>query len=115
MLGEFEDDYGSRYTITAGEWLQQPRAKYSIVEWHVEGEYLIAQNDAGNPSDGGRWTRIDWLRFADTPPWEWGFCMSAYDAATAAEAEARRVAERATPRTGCNGHPFSRMKRVSGG
>jgi hypothetical protein len=38
--------------------------------------------------------------------------LSAYQAPTADSAEATRIARPDTPRTGCNGYPFSRMQRV---
>ncbi|MEM1057431.1 MAG: hypothetical protein AAGI52_18080 [Bacteroidota bacterium] len=110
LLGTFEDDYGIRYEITEREWIQQPNARYRIVRWRPEAGYLIAQNDAANPQDGDLWTRIDWVSLTDMAPYTWAFCLSAYDAPTAAAAEATRVADRSTPRTGCNGYPFSRMR-----
>lgn len=112
LLGRFEDDYGSRYTITADLWTHHPRARYRIVRWRPEAGYLIARNDPDNPGEGGLWTRIDWMPLPGMPPWEWGFCLSAYNAPSAAAAESTRIARRDTPRTGCNGHPFSRMKAV---
>ena len=110
MLGAFVDDYGSQYTISKTEWVQLPRSRYRIVRWNVPEQYLIAQNDSSNPSAKGRWTRIDWLRLNDMAPYAWAYCYSAYDAATAAAAESSAVARRDTPRTGCNGFPFSRMR-----
>lgn len=112
VLGNFEDDYGSRHTVTSTEWFHRPRARYHIVRWIPAKEYLIARNDPANPSDGGLWTRIDWLRLSGMPPYTWGFCMSAYNAASAEAAESTLVARRETPRTGCNGFPFSRMRRL---
>jgi len=113
VLGEFADDYGSRFTITTAEWFQHPRSRYHIVRWRPDSQYLIARNDARNPSGAGLWTRIDWLPLPGMPPYTWGFCLSAYRAPSAAAAEASRVARRDTPRTGCNGFPFSRMKPAS--
>ena len=113
IVGEFTDDYGSRYSITQALWTQQPRSRYRIVQWHADQQYAIAQNDSGNPSEKGRWTRIDWMQFTGMAPYEWGFCYSAFNAETAAIAESTHVANRAAPRTGCNGFPFSRMKRVT--
>jgi hypothetical protein len=110
VLGEFADDYGSRFTITPSEWIQHPRSRYHIVRWRADSQYLIARNDANNPSDGNLWTRIDWVRLPGMPPFTWGFCLSAYAAPTAAAAESSHVARRESPRTGCNSHPFSRMK-----
>jgi hypothetical protein len=111
LLGSFADDYGSRYQISQAVWAQLPRARYRIVRWDVAGQFAIAQNDPGNPGDGGLWTRIDWLELPGMPPYTWGYCYSAFNAPSAAAAEAVRVANRATPRTGCNGFPFSRMRR----
>ena len=112
LLGKFTDDYGSTHIVSDTLWSHGSQLHYRIVKWNEEGQYLIAQNDAANPSDGTLWTRIDWMPLPEMAPYEWGFCLSAYKAATAAEAEATLVANRATPRTGCNGFPFTRMKRA---
>lgn len=45
-------------------------------------------------------------------PYTWGYCYSAYNAPSAAVAETVSVANRAIPRTGCNGYPFSRMRAL---
>lgn len=113
LLGNFVDDYGIRYAISASLWHQLPRAQYRVVAWHPAQQYLIAQNDSGNPSDGRRWTRIDWLQLTGMAPYSWAFCLSAYDAPTREAAEAVTIARRETPRTGCNGFPFSRMRRAA--
>lgn len=119
LLGEFIDDYGDRFTITATEWAQhsdssyQVSARYHVARWNAAGQYLIAQNDSANPSARGRWTRIDWLPLPGMAPYTWGFCLSAYDAPDEAAAEATSVARRDIPKTGCNGYPFSRMRRLT--
>ncbi|MGH9883939.1 MAG: hypothetical protein ACREBE_00305 [bacterium] len=110
ILGDFEDDYGGRHTVSASEWIQG-RDRYRIVRWDAAGQYLVAQNDSGNHSAAGKWTRIDWMSFSDMAPYDWGFCFTAYEAATRTAAEATTIANRASPRTGCNGFPFSRMRR----
>lgn len=112
LLGEFLDDYGAQYRITNTEWTQLPRARFHILKWNVAGKYLIARNDSGNAIDAGLWTRIDWMDLPGMPPYQWGFCYSAYRAPSAAVAETVSVARRETPRTGCNRFPFSRMKRA---
>ena len=111
VLGEFEDDYGIGYSISEREWRQGSVFRFEIQQWHAGDKYLIARNHAGNPSDAGLWTRIDWVELEGMPPYEWAFCLSAYKAVTAAEAEQTTIANRDTPKTGCNGHPFSRMRR----
>ncbi|MGQ0647533.1 MAG: hypothetical protein ACT4P7_08160 [Gemmatimonadaceae bacterium] len=109
-LGDFVDDYGNEFTITPTEFFQRPRARYRVHRWDVAGRFLIAQNDTSNPTHGGLWTRIDWVRLEGMPPWEWAFCFSAYQAPTRAVAESTSVARGETPRTGCNGFPYSRLK-----
>ena len=93
-------------------WTQFPKAKYHILKWNAEKQYIIAQNDANNPSDKNLYTRIDYMTFANMAPYEWGFCLTVYDAQTSAVAEAVEKADRTNPRKGCNGFPFSRMKRI---
>lgn len=115
MLGAFEDDYQSPHAITADSWTQDRYATYHVVRWSVEGQFLVARNDAGNREDAGKWTRIDWMRLEGMAPYEWAYCISTWNAATQEEAAASTVARRETPRTGCGGHPFTRMKRPAGG
>lgn len=112
LLGDFVDDYGIGHRIDADTWLQRPQSRYRVVAWHPEANYLIARNDAGNRSDAGLWTRIDWMPLPGMPPYEWAFCISAWDAKTQADAERSAIANRAAPKTGCNGYPFSRMRRA---
>ena len=108
--GAFEDDYGGRHTVSATTWEQGASARYRILRWNAEARYLIAQNDSANPSDGGKWTRIDWIPLTGMPPYTWAFCFSAWNAESAEAAEAVRIARPDTPRTGCNGFPYSRLK-----
>ena len=115
LLGRFEDDYGSRHEVSDSLWRHGSRASYRIVRWDSAGRFLVAQNDAGNPSDGGRWTRIDWIPLEGMAPYTWAFCMSAYDAPTADSAARVTIADRSTPRTGCNGFPFTRMRAADDG
>ncbi len=115
VIGDFVDDYDIPYRISAQEWHQRPNTRYRIVQWNADAQYLIAQNDASNASDAGLWTRIDWIALPGMPPYEWAFCLSAYDAPTQADAERTLIARRDAPKTGCNGLPFSRMRRARAG
>lgn len=115
VIGDFVDDYGIVYRISEQTWHQLPNTRYRVVRWHPEAQYLVAQNDASNASDAGLWTRIDWIALPGMPPYEWAFCLSAYDAPTQADAEHTTIARRDEPKTGCNGFPFSRMRRVRDG
>jgi hypothetical protein len=112
LMGDFVDDYGNRFAISRTEWTQLPHGRLHIRAWNVGEQYLIAQNDSANGSAPGKWTRIDWVTLDSMPPYGWAFCLSAYEAPTRGAAESTQVAKRETPRTGCNGFPFSRMRRA---
>lgn len=114
MQGTFIDDYDNRYTISMSEWQQHPALRYHVVHVEVGGAFLIARNDATNRTDPGRWTRIDWVQLNALPPYEWGFCYSAWQAPTRAVAETVSVARPEQPRTGCNGYPYTRMRPAPG-
>lgn len=131
LLGQFEDDYGIEYQISPETWTQfgsvqydtnatenpvyasRPASRYQIWKWNSKGQFLIAQNDSSNGSSPGLWTRIDWMRLPDMAPFEWAFCISAYEEQSAEAAENVMIADRTVPKTGCNGHPFSRMKPLN--
>ena len=112
LLGRFSDDYGNDFRISVELFEQLPRGRFHIVEWQATARYLIAHNDDANPGDAGLWTRIDWMPVDGMPPYEWGFCMTAYRAPSEAAARATTAADRTAPRVGCNGFPFSRLKRA---
>lgn len=110
MKGSFEDDYGIQYKITDSLWTQLPGVRYQILKWNSQEQYLIVRNYIDNPSEAGRYTRIDIMAFDGMAPFQWGFCLTRYDAPTKEEAEKSASADRKNPRKGCNGYPFSRMK-----
>jgi len=112
LKGKFTDDYGIRYMVTDTLWTQLPNVKYHIISWNVKEQYLLARNDHTNPSEPGLYTRIDFMHFSNMEPFLWGFCLTTYDATSVEEAETKAKADRAIPKKGCNGYPFSRMKRI---
>ncbi len=112
LLGNFTDDYGIRYTVTDSLWTQHKGINYHIIKWNIKDQYLVAKNDAANPSDAGLYTRIDYMYFDNMAPFLWGFCLTVYDAKNDKEAESAAAADRQNPKKGCNGFPFSRMKRM---
>ena len=111
LKGTFEDDYGERYTINDTLWIQQPGAKYHIINCDTTEQYLLVQNDIANKTGGGLFTRIDYMNFTGMEPYRWGFCLTIYDAGTLEKAKATITADRKNPKIGCSGFPFSRMKR----
>jgi len=112
LKGTFEDDYGIRYTINDTLWIQLPAAKYHIIDCDTTAQYLLVENDKANKTDGGLFTRIDYMNFTGMEPYRWGFCLTIYNATTLEKAKATLIADRKNPKTGCSGFPFSRMKRL---
>jgi hypothetical protein len=113
LPANFTDDYGIRYAISDTLWFQLPSAKYHIIRWNLEEQYVIAKNGAANPGDGGLYTRIDYMPFKNMEPFLWGFCLSTFDAKSDSLAEFSPTrTDRLNPRKGCNGYPFSRMKKI---
>lgn len=112
LLGNFNDDYDISYTINNDVWIQHPGIQYHLISYDSKGEYFIAKNDAGNPSEAGLYTRIDIMHFQGMEPFTWGFCLTAYKAKSIEEAIATASADRNNPKKGCGGYPFSRMKRL---
>ncbi len=113
IKGNFKDDYGIYYKINDVLWTQLPKAKYHIISSNSKEQFLIAKNDESNSSEPGLYTRIDYMTFNNMEPFLWGFCLTTYNAKTIDEALGKKVADRTNPRKGCNGFPFSRMKRVN--
>ncbi|MEO5583413.1 MAG: hypothetical protein ABIR66_12030, partial [Saprospiraceae bacterium] len=111
LQGKFIDDYEIHYTINDSLWIQTPNVKYHIIHWDTTAKYLLARNDDKNPSENGLFTRIDYMNFSHMEPFQWGFCYTIYNAKTVEEAKIKALADRQNPRNGCNGYPFSRMKR----
>ena len=112
VLGAFKDDYGISYSINDTLWIQNPNIKYHIIKWNSKKQYLVAKNDAKNITDGNKYTRIDFMIFNEMEPYLWGFCLTAYDAETDIIAEKNAYVDRQNPKKGCNGYPFSRMKKI---
>ncbi len=112
LLGDFIDDYGIRYSVTDSVWTQHPSTRYHILKWNPKEKFLIARNDNSNKTEPGLYTRIDYTLFENMEPYKWGFCLSVYNAKSDSLAEITYKADKQNPRKGCNGFPFSRMKRA---
>lgn len=108
--GNYTDDYNIEYTISDESFLMKPNTLFNIIEWNIEEQYFIAQNDSSNKFDGGLYSRIDWMFFENMEPYNWGFCLSSYKAPSPDSAKNVTSADRSQAITGCNGFPFSRMK-----
>lgn len=109
--GVFTDDYDSRHDISSESWTQDSTYRYVFVQ-HLD-RTVIARNDSLNPSEGGLYSRIDWITLSDNLPYTWAFCLTAYDATDFQAALDMPPADGTAPMTGCNGFPFTRMQPVN--
>ena len=112
LKGKFMDDYGIQFTINDSVWTQHPNVNYHIISWDTTAQFILAKNDNNNPGDPGLFTRIDYMLLPGMEPFNWGFCLTVYKAKTIEEAQSAISADRLNPKKGCNGYPFSRMKRT---
>ncbi|NND72725.1 MAG: hypothetical protein HKN43_14205 [Rhodothermales bacterium] len=103
------DDYNSHYWISEASWIQDSSYAFHVVTWNTDQKYIIARNDSLNPSEAGLYSRIDYVELS-MEPYTWAFCLTTYDATTAAAAAAHHSADQGNPRTGCSGFPFTRMR-----
>lgn len=111
MKGHFTDDYGIGYTISDSLFSMGRSTSFHILKWNEKDKYLLTQNDTANKSEKGLYTRIDYTNFSGMEPYMWGFCFTVYDAKDRKSALNAAQADRNNPKKGCNGYPFSRMKR----
>lgn len=115
MIGRFVDDYGIEYRISQLHWHQLPDSRFDIGPIiNVDDRYLVARlsDDIDAGDRPGRWVRIDWLELEEGSEYPWAFCYAAYEQASMEAALAGTASDRSTPRTGCNGFPFSRMRPI---
>ena len=118
LMGAFEDDYGIGYTVTPSAWTQQPGGTYAVVRWDARARTALVRRTGGPLA--GTFSRIDWVALPPGSdgtrapdggaPFAWAFCYAAYDVPTLQEARQAPASDRSRPRTGCGGHPFSRMR-----
>ena len=109
IFGDFTDDYGINYSISSKTWIQYPDYKLDILKIDSSEMYILGYN----PSDS-TYTKIDYMQFENQSPFTWGFCYTTYDKKDQDEAVSENSADRSSPKSGCNGFPFSRMEPVEG-
>ena len=111
MIGTFEDDYGIQYSIDDAALRLLPDDQFHILTVNRAENYLILQNDSLNIYAPSLFTRIDYQKLDDMKPYEWAFCFSSFEAASVEAAVNSVGTDKSDLMKGCNGYPFSRMKR----
>ena len=111
LTGEFQDDYNYNYTITHDKWMMKPDLEYEILKWNTENKYIITVNKDVATSTN-KYSRIDYVILDNMEPYTWCYCISAYDQESWEKAAAVLIADTNDLRKGCNGFPFSRMKKL---
>jgi len=111
MMGAFEDDYGVQYHIDNKVFQMLPNDQFYILRVNQEAGFIILQNDSLNSFAPSLFTRIDYQRLTQMAPYEWAFCFSSFEAVSVAHAIDSVNTQKTDLMKGCNGYPFSRMKR----
>lgn len=108
LIGNFIDDYNIEYSISDSVWIQYPDFEMNIIMIDTTEMYIIGYDTADSS-----YTRIDYMSFEHMGDYKWGFCYTAYDKKEYSETLVVDSVNRKTPKTGCSGFPFSRMKRTN--
>ena len=109
LLGDFKDDYDIKYTISDSTWIMYPDFQLDILTIDSIEMFVL-----GYDQSDSTYTRIDFMKFQNQGDYTWGFCYTSYGKKDPSDALSGNSANRDTPKTGCNGFPFSRMKPVDG-
>jgi len=112
ILGEYADNWGSYHSVTAATWTTgyAPNAAvFHIETYSNDAEYLIAENDADNAFAAGLWSRFDWTEDGG----DLYYCQTAFDAASAADAETTEPADDGDLVEGCGGFGWTQL--IAGG
>lgn len=111
LIGEFEDDYGVHYQIDQQVFRLLPDDKFHIISVNKADGFLILQNDSLNTYAPSLFTRIDYQKLKNMEPYEWAFCFSSFEEVSVKDATSKVNTQTTDLMTGCNGFPFSRMKK----
>ncbi|NNF34237.1 MAG: hypothetical protein HKN68_09015 [Saprospiraceae bacterium] len=111
IIGTWADDYEINYKIDDHLWKMGSEITFHVIEWNRNKNFIIVENDSNNAYNAGQYSRIDYIILDNMKPYEWAFCLTAYDKDTAIDARNTPAADGENPKSGCNGFPFSRMKR----
>ena len=103
--GDWEDAFGDLHSITQQEWIN-PTGVFNITQFDNDAGWLIAQNDAGNPFNAGKYSKFEWL---DDNQGQSFFCQSVFEANTEGEA-ATISADRDNLETGCREMGWKRYR-----
>jgi hypothetical protein len=105
LVGTFVDPYEGGHDITADTWTQG-ESVFHLMDWSSDQGWIVAENDAGNEWNPGKWSRFDVLE-ARNGAW---YCQTRFDAASEDEARTTPAADDADPTaSGCGGFPWTRL------
>jgi hypothetical protein len=105
IRGDWVDDWEIAHTIREWSWLQDDWV-FHILDYDLDGAFIIAQNDADNPWSPGLYSAFYWTEHAG----DWWYCQSAYDAVDEQAARQAPVPDATDPSTGgCGVGTWSRL------
>jgi hypothetical protein len=106
IAGTWSDPYGGETTVSNDAWVSWGYTHH-LTRWDNDAGWVVGENDAANPTNGGQWSRFDWA-WVQGELW---YCQTAYDAATEDAALATAPADAASPAAGgCGGFPWTWLR-----
>jgi len=108
IIGDFSETagtYKSQHSVSATQWLNG-KSSYTLIKGNATGKYFIGLNNADNAWNASKYSRFDWAKSGT----DLYYCQSAYNKATAAEAEAVTTSDSSDPaNSGCGGFPWTKL------
>lgn len=106
IAGDYTDEWGSAHTITEETWRVDWPAEFHVVSYDNHEGVVIAHNDADNAFNPDQFSRLDWT-FVDGDLF---YCQTAYDAASAEDAQGTARADESDPAAGgCGPGPWTNL------
>ena len=108
LSGDFVDSAGAPHSINPFTWaVGTAPLLFHVVEYNNDEDYALAQNDAGNQSDPGLYSKLEWTT---NPDGDWLYCHAISNAPSIDEAKGSS-ADRNDLLTGCNTAPWTGLSQ----
>jgi hypothetical protein len=100
IMGSYTDNGGENHAVNAFTWTSG-ESTFVISTSNNEEGWAVAQNDSGNESNPGLWSKFEWHNTSDSLV----YCQSASNAVDQIAAQAV-IADKSDLDTGCDGRPW---------
>ena len=106
ISGNWTDNWGGTHSIDTATWEDGYGSVWNISQYANGGQNIVAQNDTGNVSNAGLWSRFDWHWNGDNDLY---YCQTCFDCADEAAALGAGPGDAIDLVSGCGGFSWSSM------